>query len=57
LGVERRRELHNRFLERIARGRKETIDTSAAHLDLVADLEPTKSPCSQNGRVVLESTG
>lgn len=52
-GVERKKELHNRHLQRLAQGRKETIDTSTIHLDLIADLERLNFHISQIGVAVL----
>jgi phosphate:Na+ symporter len=51
-GVERKRELHNRHLDRLSAGLKETLDTSTIHLDLIADLERVNFHCSQIGEAV-----
>ena len=51
-GGERRRELHNRHLERLGQGVKPTIDTSSVHLDFIADLERVNFHCSQIGAAI-----
>jgi phosphate:Na+ symporter len=52
-GVEKKRELHNRHLERLNQGLKETIDTSTIHLDLISDLERINFHCSQIGVAII----
>lgn len=51
-GVDRKRELHNRHLDRLAAGLKETLDTSTIHLDMIADLERINFHCSQIGEAI-----
>ncbi|MEO0073371.1 MAG: Na/Pi cotransporter family protein [candidate division WOR-3 bacterium] len=51
-GVDRKRELHNRHLDRLSAGLKETIDTSTIHLDIIADLERINFHCSQIGEAI-----
>ncbi len=55
-GVERKRVLHNRHLERLSQGWKESIDTSSVHLDFISDLERANFHCSQIGAAVLGLT-
>ncbi len=52
MGIERKRELQNRHLERLALGLKETLDTSSIHLDLISDLERINFHCSQIGAAI-----
>ncbi len=52
-GVVRKRELHNRHLTRLARGLKESLDTSTIHLDLIADLERANFHLSQIGAAII----
>lgn len=52
-GVQRKRELHNRHLTRLSQGLKESLDTSAIHLDLIADLERANFHLSQIGAAIL----
>ncbi|MEO0080831.1 MAG: Na/Pi symporter [candidate division WOR-3 bacterium] len=56
-GVERKRDLHNRHLERVRRGQKESLDTSTVHLDFISDLERINYHCSQVGAAVLGFVG
>jgi phosphate:Na+ symporter len=56
-GVDRKRELHDRHLDRLNKGLKETRDTSTIHLDLIADLERVNFHCSQIGEAVVRSQG
>ena len=56
-GSERQRELQARHLERLGKGLKESLDTSAIHLDFIADLERINFHCAQVGIAVLESAG
>lgn len=55
-GIERKRELQNRHLERLALGLKETLDTSSIHLDLISDLERINFHCSQIGAAIASVT-
>lgn len=56
-GVDRKRELHDRHLERLGRGLKESRDTSTIHLDLISDLERVNFHCSQVGAAVARHRG
>jgi len=56
-GNARQRELKNRHLARLGTGLKEALDTSAVHLDFVADLERINFHCSQIGEAVAASAG
>ncbi|MEO0115193.1 MAG: Na/Pi symporter [candidate division WOR-3 bacterium] len=55
IGNERLKELHNRHLERLAKGLKESIDTSTIHLDFINDLERCNYHASKIGLAILES--
>lgn len=56
-GLERKHELHNKHLERLSQGLRESIDTSAVHLDYISDLERANFHCSQIGAAVLGLPG
>jgi len=51
-GLTRQRELHNRHLERLSQGVKQTIDTSTIHVDFLADLERINFHCAQIGAAI-----
>jgi len=54
-GNQRLQELHNRHLERLAKGLKESIDTSTIHLDFINDLERCNYHASKIGQSILEA--
>ncbi|HDQ99285.1 MAG TPA: Na/Pi cotransporter family protein [candidate division WOR-3 bacterium] len=54
-GIERQRQLQNRHLARLGRGRCEELDTSSIYLDFISDLERVNFQCAQIGFAVLES--
>lgn len=55
IGNERLKELHNRHLQRVFKGLKESIDTSTIHLDLINDLERCNFHASKIGRAIRET--
>lgn len=48
------KELHNKHLQRLRRGLKESLETSRLHMDLISDLERINFHASQIGTNVLE---
>ena len=53
---ERLKDLHNRHLERLGKGLKESIDTSTIHLDIINDLERCNFHASKISLSILEAT-
>jgi len=54
-GNQRLQELHNRHLERLRAGLKESIDTSTIHLDFISDLERINFHSAKIGLMILQA--